>query len=136
MLANKVGFQKLELLLTINADNEIREFYVNGENISVALNFPHANQWDIPDSYNLAGSLHALAVKSYNNAYTAAHWGSWQGSVKDNAPYSATANWIIDPTDCLTCIFYCRISIVRVGTLFAIRAALRTILPLKGRICT
>ncbi|ESN95496.1 hypothetical protein HELRODRAFT_179269 [Helobdella robusta] len=53
----------------MSVDNEIREFYVNGNNVSVVpATFPHALQWDVPDTYILTcGVLYVLAIKGWNN---------------------------------------------------------------------
>ncbi|ESN97539.1 hypothetical protein HELRODRAFT_177970 [Helobdella robusta] len=134
-------------LLTINVDNELREFYNNGENISIVGNFPYAVDYQQSDRYNLSGHLFVIAMKSYNNLFPggliastadnfvltnetwkctksyyvgwykisyndslwpAAFLGSYHGNPSINAPFSSTAKWIIESTDCLNCSFYCR----------------------------
>ncbi|ESO04905.1 hypothetical protein HELRODRAFT_171907 [Helobdella robusta] len=57
-------------VINITVDNELREFYFNGNNISVASNFPNAVYWNRPDSYNLEGDIHVLALKMYNNEFS------------------------------------------------------------------
>ncbi|ESO04904.1 hypothetical protein HELRODRAFT_171906 [Helobdella robusta] len=46
---------------------------------------------------------------NYNDSlWSAAYYGSAQGDSDINSQLSAKAKWIIDSTDCLDCIFYCR----------------------------
>ncbi|ESN97750.1 hypothetical protein HELRODRAFT_177812 [Helobdella robusta] len=52
--------------LTITVDNELWEFYLNGNNVSVAKHFPNARFWSIPDTYNLTGGIQVIALKTYN----------------------------------------------------------------------
>ncbi|ESO04906.1 hypothetical protein HELRODRAFT_171908 [Helobdella robusta] len=135
-------------ILNITVDNELREFYFNGNNISVASNFPNAVYWNQPDSYNLeVGDIHVLAFKIYNNEYTGGFIAStpddyiltnetwkctleyydgwykihyndsfwpdaklqiWNKDAKLLTYFSPNAKWIIDSTDCRSCLFYCR----------------------------
>ncbi|ESO04916.1 hypothetical protein HELRODRAFT_171918 [Helobdella robusta] len=68
-------FKKEEQIkpMMINTDDELKEFYFNGENVPVAMNFPHANDWDIPDWLDLSGSMFVLAVKAYNRVLNGWH---------------------------------------------------------------
>ncbi|ESO04900.1 hypothetical protein HELRODRAFT_171902 [Helobdella robusta] len=66
--------------LTITVDNELVEFYVNGINVPIALNFPHAKDWNIPDTYNLIGKIKIIALMTYNYAFD----GGFIASTADN----------------------------------------------------
>ncbi|ESO04725.1 hypothetical protein HELRODRAFT_172400 [Helobdella robusta] len=138
-------------VLNITVDNELREFYFNGNNISVASNFPNAVYWNRPDSYNLEGDIHVLALKMYNNEFSGGfiastpddyiltnktwkctleyydgwykiHYNdslwpdaklqSWDKDAKLLTYFSPNAKWIIDSTDCKSCLFFCRKSFI------------------------
>ncbi|ESO06566.1 hypothetical protein HELRODRAFT_160748 [Helobdella robusta] len=55
---------KLTLLITV--DDELTEFYINGNSVPVALNFPNAKDWRLLDMYELTGAIYVLAIKSFN----------------------------------------------------------------------
>ncbi|ESO04921.1 hypothetical protein HELRODRAFT_171923 [Helobdella robusta] len=87
-------------VLTMTADNQLKEFYVNGNNISVdPTTFPNANKWNQPDTYNLTCRvIYTLAVKAWNNyikggfiANTADHYILTNSTWKCSMNY--TENW-------------------------------------------
>ncbi|ESN94085.1 hypothetical protein HELRODRAFT_180253 [Helobdella robusta] len=64
--AHQAGVQFNQSLLTITVDDELSEFYVNGDSVPIQSNFPNANTWKKNDTYDLTGSIYVLAIRSHN----------------------------------------------------------------------
>ncbi|ESO04911.1 hypothetical protein HELRODRAFT_171913 [Helobdella robusta] len=52
--------------LTVEADDYLQEFYINGINVMSPSRFPHAKEWNTADMYNLKGDLFVIAVRAWN----------------------------------------------------------------------
>ncbi|ESO12544.1 hypothetical protein HELRODRAFT_159102 [Helobdella robusta] len=85
---------RINTILTISVDNALIGFYVNGKNISVALNFPHANDVTTADTYNLSATqLHVLAVLARNDGGpNGLIIGSSDDYVQSNSSWKCTPN--------------------------------------------
>ncbi|ESO12789.1 hypothetical protein HELRODRAFT_159374 [Helobdella robusta] len=77
--------------LWVTVDDAIAEFYVNGNNISVALSFPYASDWKVADSYNVSKYLHVIAVKSHNiDGAGGLVFGSSDNYIQSNTTWKCT----------------------------------------------
>ncbi|ESO04910.1 hypothetical protein HELRODRAFT_171912 [Helobdella robusta] len=59
------GGAELNRPLLITADDELQEFFFNGENISLSY-FPNAKNWSQLDTFNMPSEPFVIALKAYN----------------------------------------------------------------------
>ncbi|ESO11300.1 hypothetical protein HELRODRAFT_183310 [Helobdella robusta] len=120
--------------LTIDVVNKLEEFYTNGRSISVSpATFPHANDWDQPDHYNVGGDQIVIAVEGYNdnleapgsvvstNSSTVGWYkinyndSLWPAAKEySNSFYKSAGStaWNAEPSVCKNCKSYCRKSFI------------------------